>query len=785
MAKKKGKSKNKEQKDVKTVGFGLLIASAFILLSFVIIKDKNLLGPIGEIIARVLYLIIGKAAYILPFITAFLAVNILKQSDKYSNTKALLGFTILILSASVLTGLVFNKPPNNTFVLEEVKAFYSSKELADWWKEMPEKLRIMNRHKFFTAGYAGEHTARFLTSWFNIIGAYIITVLAMLLSLILLGKEKLLFMAWKYFSGFIVKLVKGVFTAVKVTGEATAGFIKRFRKYMEENKEKKPAKKKEPKPEKKKPEKEKISVEDLKKANQDTVPEEKKIRKERQKKEKLNVITAQDKPKKPAAVQSIIKGDYKLPPSSLLSSVDVKGGAVDYTHDAERLKKTLNDFGIEGEVVNVVDGPVISRFEVELATGVKVSRVENLATDIALAMKVEQVRVAPIPGQSLLGIEVPKQNKKMIFLKDVIEDDAFQNSNSLLSLAIGRDIGGRPVVANLPDMPHLLIAGATGSGKSVCINTVIMSILYKATPDEVKLLLVDPKRVELTHYRDLAHLLAPVITDPKHAAFVLKKLIAEMDYRYEILAGEGAQNINIYNSMVEEFNSQLGDDKEANPEDFKKSLPYIVLIIDELADLMLLAKGSVEDSLRRLAQLARAVGIHLVLATQRPSVDVITGVIKANFPSRIAFQVMSQVDSRTILDTKGADSLLGKGDMLYAPSDLNKPIRGQAAYVSGEDVSKVVHFIKKQRKPEISEEFKIPQDKEIDLDAIARGDDGDNSLIEKAVQIARERGEISTSYLQRKLGVGYSKAARLIDDMEEKGYVTPPDGNKPRKYIGE
>jgi S-DNA-T family DNA segregation ATPase FtsK/SpoIIIE len=300
----------------------------------------------------------------------------------------------------------------------------------------------------------------------------------------------------------------------------------------------------------------------------------------------------------------------------------------------------------------------------------------------------------------------------------------------------------------------------------------------------VKLLLVDPKRVELMHYNDLPHLIAPVITDAKKAALALRVLVRKMESRYDTLSKEGARNITVYNKLVEEFNADASKDKDVSPDEMKKSLPYIVLVIDELADLMTLAKNSVEASLQRLAQMARGVGIHLVLATQRPSVDIITGVIKANFPSRIAFQVVSKVDSRTILDMNGADALLGKGDMLYAPANLNKPIRGQAAFLSTNEVSKVVHFIKKQRKPEISEEFNFEDKDDLSLDDME--DEGvDETAFSKALALTKDRGEISTSYLQRKLSIGYSKAARLIDDMEEKGLITAADGNKPRKYIGE
>jgi S-DNA-T family DNA segregation ATPase FtsK/SpoIIIE len=619
----------------------------------------------------------------------------------------------------------------------------------------------------------------------------------------------------KFLHDVFVGLFKGIAKGFVIIGESIGKFFANFRESMDEHKKEIRAEEKERKKEEKQEtkklkakEKEKNKKEAQRKKGKDKVEEvDEEVRKgaEELKQKEADAAPKADKKERRTAVTvsslevnamdrkpiQTVKGDYALPSTELLKGGVLKSDKnVDYTEDAEHLTKTLASFGIKGEVVHIVDGPALARFDVELAIGTKVARVQGLANDIALAMKVEQVRIAPVAGNSLLGIEVPKSNKQSIFLKELIEDEQFQNAESLLSMAIGRDLGGAPIIANLKAMPHLLIAGSTGSGKSVCINTIIMSILYNASPDEVKLILVDPKRVELTHYRDLAHLIAPVITDVKKAAYVLKKLTYEMDYRYDMLSKEGAREIDAYNVMVAEYNEAMlkeSDGEEIPEEDMKKSLPYIVLVIDELADLMTQSKATVEGSLQRLAQLARAVGIHIILATQRPSVDVITGVIKANFPSRIAFQVMSHVDSRTIIDSKGAEALLGKGDMLYAPSEQSKPTRGQAAFVSTAEISKVVHFIKKQRKQVFSEEFDVKDD-----DPFLTGeksDDGkggaESPLLKKAQDLARAKGNISTSYLQRKLGIGYSKAARLIDDMEEKGIISESDGNKPREYIGE
>jgi len=776
----KTKTQPKNQPDY-YLAVALGLTSLIIFFSFITVNGRNMLGPFGEVMARYLYVLFGKASYALPFIAGFYSYAVFKKEVKYASARYVAGFSAAVISLALFLALIVKGGALEIFHMEKVAAL-TGREMKTFWEGMPAVLRVMDgNYKFYTGGLLGYNLAYFLSAWFNIIGAYIVFIILTALSFFLLGKEELLFSAGRFARDTFLngaEYVRSLFTGRQ--DEA----VERVKKV------KKPAGKKEEDEEdeeEEKPMTKKEMKEEAKRLKEQQKAEEQE-RKKPAKREKINIITP-DEPveKKTKAIQAVVKGDYTLPSVDLLkgNAPDAGGGErKDYAEDAEKLKRTLKDFGVEAEVVNVVDGPVISRFELELATGTKVSRIVNLSDDIALAMRVEQVRVAPVPNKSLIGIEVPKTNKKTITLRELIETESFQDSGSLLTMAIGKDLGGKAIIAELGKMPHLLIAGATGSGKSVCINSIIMSVIYKASPDEVKLVLVDPKRVELTHYRDIPHLISPVITDPKHAAYVLKKLTYEMDYRYDILAKEGARDIATYNKMASEFNMQLKSEPDFNPEDLKKSLPYIILIIDELADLMTLAKANVEASLQRLAQLARAVGIHIVLATQRPSVDVITGVIKANFPSRIAFQVMSKVDSRTILDMNGADALLGRGDMLYAPADISKPLRGQAAFVSSEEISKVCHFIKKQRKPDISPEFDMKDD---DPDLSGDGDSGTggDEIMKKAIDLAKNKGNISTSYLQRKLGIGYSKAARIIDDMEEKGLITEADGNKPREYIGD
>lgn len=459
---------------------------------------------------------------------------------------------------------------------------------------------------------------------------------------------------------------------------------------------------------------------------------------------------------------------YKMPPFTLLQKpVGLSKGsdAADMYDSRRKLEATLESFGVRAKVLDVVRGPAVTRYEVQPATGVKVSRIVSLTDDIALALAAKDIRMeAPIPGKSAIGIEVPNTEVSVVTMREVMETPAFQNSPSKLSIAFGRDISGQSIVGNLARMPHLLVAGATGSGKSVCINGIITSILYKAKPDEVKFLMIDPKMVELNVYNGIPHLLAPVVTDPRRASLALKKIVVEMEKRYELFSKSATRNIEGYNALMAD-----------NP---AAVLPYIVVIVDELADLMMVAAGDVEDSIARLAQMARAAGIHLIIATQRPSVDVITGVIKANIPSRIAFGVSSQVDSRTILDMAGAEKLLGRGDMLFLPVGMSKPLRVQGAFLSDAEVEALVSFVRDQGVAEYKEDL-VP---EVDDDA----DDGDmalDELFDQAVQIVVEAKQASVSLLQRRLRIGYTRAARLIDQLEAKSIIGPYEGSKPREVL--
>jgi len=461
--------------------------------------------------------------------------------------------------------------------------------------------------------------------------------------------------------------------------------------------------------------------------------------------------------------------NYKLPSSSLLDAVPqhVKGDKDDLRKDGEKLIETLNNFNIPCNILQINKGPTITRYEIQPAPGIKVSRITGLSNDIALALATSDIRMeAPIPGKSAIGIEVPNKNKTSVYLKSLIDSKEYKSIGTSIPFALGKDIAGKNIVAEINKMPHLLIAGATGAGKSVCINTLIMSILFKAKPDEVKLILVDPKVVELSVYNGLPHLLIPVVTDPRKAANALNWAVSEMTSRYKVFAQNSVRDIATYNEkMLKEGNEKM---------------PHIVIIIDELADLMTVASSEVEEYITRIAQLARACGMHLVIATQRPSVDVITGVIKANIPSRIAFAVSSQIDSRTILDAGGAEKLLGKGDMLYHPIGLPKPIRIQGTFISDDEIKRVVESIKAQQI-----EIKMGRQNEIinEIEKAPSQNEDVDEFLEQAVDLVVNDGQASASYIQRKFKVGYARAARIIDQLEERGIIGPHEGSKPRKVL--
>ena len=473
-------------------------------------------------------------------------------------------------------------------------------------------------------------------------------------------------------------------------------------------------------------------------------------------------------------VGETVKKDYLFPTMDLLnvnSKLKLKNeDKKDLIENANKLEETLSNFGVEAKVVQVTKGPSVTRFELQPSPGVKVSKIVNLQDDIALGLAANGVRMeAPIPGKAAIGIEVPNKKQSPVFLREVLDSKEFTSTNKNLAFALGKDITGKCIVGDLSKMPHMLIAGATGSGKSVCINSIIISLLYKYSPDQVKLLMVDPKVVELSVYNGIPHLLIPVVTDPKKAAGALNWAVNEMNKRYNLFSQMKVKNIESYNNLFDKGEIQ-------------EKLPYIVVIVDELADLMMACPNDVEDYICRLAQMARAAGMHLIIATQRPSVDVITGVIKANIPSRVSFAVSSGTDSRTILDQVGAEKLLGRGDMLYYPIGENKPVRVQGAFISEEEVENVVDFIKQSDEDiDYSEDILNHINNEVSTESIVTNE-GDE-LLEEAMKIVVEYQQASTSFIQRKLRVGFNRASRIMDELEERGVISEKDGSKPRQVL--
>jgi len=499
-----------------------------------------------------------------------------------------------------------------------------------------------------------------------------------------------------------------------------------------------------------------------------------------EKKRKIEIKTPspkaiQDAPAPKQEVFEFMRRDtgFQIPPVLLLENPRRISTAADEENlriQSKLLEKKLSDFGVNGEVVAVTPGPVVTTFEYEPAPGVKINKIVNLTDDLALTLRAASIRiVAPIPGKAVIGIEIPNPVREMVRFKEIVVSSPFEKSKSKLTLCLGKDIVGNPIVAELEKMPHLLIAGATGSGKSVALNAMICSLLYKSTPEDVRLIIVDPKRIELSIYDEIPHLITPVVTDAKKATNALFWAVREMERRYELLSEAGARNVNQYNGKVEK-----GPDGEV-----AERLPYIVIVIDELADLMMVASRDVEVALTRLAQMARAAGIHLILATQRPSVDVLTGVIKANFPTRLSFQVSSKTDSRTILDTNGAENLLGEGDMLFLPPGTAKIQRIHGAYISEVELGKITGFLKNQKKPDY--------DSSVTQAPVQEKGDGDEEEFDEkyddAVALVTKTGQASISMIQRHLRIGYNRAARIIEVMEKQGVVGPSDGVKPREVL--
>jgi len=665
---------------------------------------RNFIRGFGAYFAGMLFFLFGWASYCIPVLVLFIAVKLFRQEKPDLRIPRFLGVTVLLLSLSSLVA---------TFSLKNAAA------------------------KFSHAGFIGYLISSFVSNYFGKLGATVLFSTLIILSLALATD----ILISTFFSG-ITNYIKAAFRA-----------LLKFKPDKPRIKEKglfeKPGKK--PIPEPAAP-KLKITPEPQLKPPAAVKP---------------SIQIKQAKPQPAAEIktrpQELKIGDYNLPSLELLDSpppMEARQIKDDLEANARILEETLEDFSISAKVTDIERGPVITRYELEPAPGVKLNRIVALGDDIALAMKAQSVRiVAPIPGKARVGVEVPNSQSSVVYLKDLLMSQEFQKSTPKLTLALGKDIAGYPVVTDLGDMPHLLIAGTTGAGKTVCVNTLILSMLFRCSPNDLKLLMVDPKMVELAPFNGLPHLLCPVVTDAKKAAVALSWVVSEMEERYQLLAKASARNIDAYNSKQEE------------------KIPYIVVIIDEMADLMMIARDQIESAITRLAQLSRAVGIHLIMATQRPSVDVITGVIKANFPARISFKVASKVDSRTVLDMNGADKLLGKGDMLFLKPGEAKLTRAQGSLVKDKEIERVVDFIKAQAEPVYDEEIL----KESHKSGMANGEKDD--MYDEAVRVIIESNQASVSILQRRLRLGYTRAARIIDVMEQEGLVGPFEGSKPRRIL--
>ncbi|MBM3780005.1 MAG: DNA translocase FtsK, partial [Acidimicrobiia bacterium] len=481
----------------------------------------------------------------------------------------------------------------------------------------------------------------------------------------------------------------------------------------------------------------------------------------------------------PARRQPRRPGAFTLPPLSLLDAPkgERKIDERELLDGARQLEEKCREFAVEGQVVQIHPGPVVTTYELKPDAGVKYSKITGLADDLCLAMEAESILIERIPGKATVGIQIPNQNREAISLRELLDADAYQRSSSKLTIALGKTIHGEPYVTDLATMPHLLIAGSTGTGKSVGLNAMLTSVLYRATPDDVRLIMIDPKRLELGMYDEIPHLLTPVVMDPRKASNALRWAVREMEERYKTLAAEGVRNIEQYNRNVRHLIDERG---AADGEEVPRPLPFILVVIDELADLMMVASSEVEESIARLAQMARAVGIHLILATQRPSVDVITGLIKANLPSRISFRVSSKIDSRTILDSNGAEKLLGKGDMLFLPPASSRAIRLHGAYISEQESARLASFLRKQGRPVFDETITEEEEEKSGLGGVEYDKD---DLYDEAARVVVASGQVSISYLQRKLRIGFSRAARLVDMMEADGLVSAAAGGKPREVL--
>ncbi|GAA0723099.1 DNA translocase FtsK [Clostridium malenominatum] len=725
-----GKKKKKDSFDNDIKGILLITIG---ILSLVSVFSPNDSGYIGKAIKKLLIAVFGLGSYFFPLVIIFIGACFILKKGKVKFNKKFYGIILFFVNTLMCLQMADMISKNITEnMLEGIKIIYNSQEI-------------------FNGGIVIYLVNLPIYKLFGKIGSFIIFVALYAISFVMISNITL---------SSIVESIKLKLKENKTTKEVNEVLeeepkvdTKKLLAYDSDKED-----------EVKKTNRIKI-IDFIKSSNLDPNPIE--DQEERPKEEEVNISEELEK----EITKKAIPIEYNYPPLNLLNqNISVKMNKEDKKElllNASKLEETLTSFGVDAKVIQVTKGPSVTRFELHPSPGIKVSKIVNLSDDIALGLAASGVRIeAPIPGKSAVGIEVPNKDLNPVYLREVVESEQYTGFNKNLAFALGKDIGGNSIVWDLAKMPHLLIAGATGSGKSVCINTLIISLLYKYSPEDVKLLMVDPKVVELNVYNGIPHLLIPVVTDPRKAAGALSWAVAEMTRRYKLFAENNVRNVEGYNELYTKGK-------------IAEKLPLIVIIIDELADLMMVCANDIEDYIGRLAQMARAAGMHLVIATQRPSVDVITGVIKANIPSRISFAVSSQIDSRTILDMAGAEKLLGKGDMLFYPTGEGKPMRIQGAFISEEEVTRVVDYIKNKQGVAEYEDSIIEQ---INTSTEVNEEDKDD-LLEEAIKIVVEMEQTSTSLLQRKLRIGYNRAARIIEQLEERGIISGRDGSKPRQVL--
>lgn len=737
MAKTKRSKKSKNQ----VIEEQLRLRIIMILVLFVIVIAAMQLGFIGEGIHQTVSFFVGNLYGLVYLGLLCLCIYVIAKAKFpcFYGPEAI-GIYLVFTSALILATVPFNSQTRGMQVLSQ----------------------YLQSHTFNKGGFVGTLLYGILSSLFDNLGTFIFSIVLLLIGIILLGS--------KMYVKYKMKPQKKKRKTEKVKPEVQTIVLKKKSHFFDF------LSKDEDIP---------LFPDEVFEDPEISEPEPKATFEFNEDKMKLDIKEIDDpeivKDESIKKTQSTINQNYKLPPISLLSSQSTQNSSKEKTSaqkNASRLTTVLKQFGVNATIENAYIGPTITKYELKLEVGTRVNKILQLQDDIKLALATADIRIeAPIPGKPYVGIEVPNLHPAMVGFKDVfkmlLSNDDLKNNK--LVVALGKDVSGKPMYAQLDKMPHLLIAGATGSGKSVCVNTIITSILMRARPEEVKLILVDPKKVELSIYNGVPHLLAPVVTDPKKAAGVLREVVLEMERRYDIFANVNARNIGGYNEFARKFN-------ESNPEEKKEILPYQVIILDEVADLMMVASKEVEDCIMRISQMARAAGIHLIVATQRPSTDIITGVIKANIPSRIAFAVSSSIDSRTILDTSGAEKLLGKGDMLFSPMGASSPVRVQGCFVSDDEVASIVRYVSSQQ--EATYEDKYVHVKSVSSSSSQEDYEEGDEEYEMCREFVIQAQKASTSLLQRKFRIGYNKAARIIDRLEEEGVIGPQLGSKPREvYI--